>query len=59
MVGGVLYVSTSASQVAAIDATTGRTLWVHDPNFAGGKQYVIVPIGRANLPAELVGPSLP
>ena len=31
MVGGVLYVSTSASQVAAIDARTGRTLWVHDP----------------------------
>jgi quinoprotein glucose dehydrogenase len=31
MVGGVLYVSTSASQVAAIDAASGRTLWVHDP----------------------------
>ena len=31
MVGGVLYVSTSASQVAAIDAVTGQTLWVHDP----------------------------
>jgi len=31
MVGGVLYVSTSASQVAAIDARTGRSLWVHDP----------------------------
>src|SRR6266850_8019999 len=31
MVGGVLYVSTSASQVAAIDARTGRTVWVHDP----------------------------
>src|SRR5262249_38306981 len=31
MVGGILYVSTSASQVAAIEATTGRTLWVHDP----------------------------
>src|SRR3989454_4349595 len=31
MVAGVLYVSTSASQVAAIDARTGRTLWVHDP----------------------------
>jgi quinoprotein glucose dehydrogenase len=27
----VLYVSTSASQVAAIDAASGRTLWVHDP----------------------------
>jgi len=31
MVGGILYVSTSASQVAAIDARTGRTQWVHDP----------------------------
>lgn len=31
MVGGVLYVCTSMSQVAAIDAGTGRTLWVHDP----------------------------
>jgi quinoprotein glucose dehydrogenase len=31
MIGGVLYVSTSLSQVAAIDAATGSTLWVHDP----------------------------
>src|SRR5437867_4901436 len=31
MVGGVLYVSTSLSQVAAIDAATGKTLWVYDP----------------------------
>src|SRR5437870_12664384 len=31
MVGGVLYVSTSLSQVAALDAATGKTLWVHDP----------------------------
>ena len=31
MAGGVLYVSTSVSQVAAIDASSGRTLWVHDP----------------------------
>src|SRR5262249_7970953 len=31
MIGGVLYVSTALSQVAAIDALTGRTLWVHDP----------------------------
>jgi len=31
MVGGVLYVSTSASQIAAIDARTGRKVWVHDP----------------------------
>jgi len=31
MIGGVLYVSTSLSQVAAVDAETGRTLWVYDP----------------------------
>src|SRR5262245_19948955 len=31
MIGGVLYVSTSASQVAAIDAISGQTLWVYDP----------------------------
>ncbi|WP_394846924.1 pyrroloquinoline quinone-dependent dehydrogenase [Pendulispora brunnea] len=31
MVGGVLYASTSLSQVAAVDATTGQTLWVYDP----------------------------
>ena len=31
MVNGVLYVSTSLSQVAAIDAATGKTRWVYDP----------------------------
>jgi quinoprotein glucose dehydrogenase len=31
MVGGVLYTSTSLSQVAAIDAATGQTRWVYDP----------------------------
>jgi quinoprotein glucose dehydrogenase len=31
MIGGVLYVSTSLSQVAAIDAATGETKWVYDP----------------------------
>lgn len=31
MVGGVIYTSTSLSQAAAIDALTGQTLWVHDP----------------------------
>ena len=31
MIRGVLYVSTSLSQVAAIDAATGQTRWVHDP----------------------------
>ncbi len=31
MIGGVLYTSTSLSQVAAIDAATGATKWVFDP----------------------------
>lgn len=31
MIDGVLYVSTAMCQVAAIDAATGRTLWLHDP----------------------------
>jgi quinoprotein glucose dehydrogenase len=31
MVNGILYISTSLSQVAAINAQTGQTIWVHDP----------------------------
>ncbi len=31
MVGGTLYVSTSLSQVAAINGETGQTIWVFDP----------------------------
>src|SRR5262249_2602908 len=31
-VHGVLYVSTSLSQVAAINGASGRTLWVYDPH---------------------------
>ena len=31
MVNGVLYLSTALYRVAAIDARTGETLWVHDP----------------------------
>lgn len=31
MVGGTLYITTSLSQAAAIDAATGRTKWVYDP----------------------------
>ena len=31
MVAGVLYITTAMHQVAAIDAGTGETLWVHDP----------------------------
>ena len=31
MAGGVLYLSTALHQVAAVDAGTGETIWVHDP----------------------------
>jgi len=31
MIGGVLFTSTCFSQVAAIDAATGKTIWVYDP----------------------------
>ena len=37
MVNGVLYVATPLGQSAAIDAGTGRTLWVYDPaSYASG-----------------------
>ena len=37
MVGGVLYLSTALYQAAAVDAGTGETLWVHDPQaYRGG-----------------------
>ncbi|MDA1093527.1 MAG: PQQ-binding-like beta-propeller repeat protein [Acidobacteria bacterium] len=32
MVGGLLYVSTPLSQVAALDAGTGATVWTYDPH---------------------------
>ncbi len=31
MVDGVLYISTSLSQAAAIDAAAGKTRWIYDP----------------------------
>ncbi len=38
MVGGVMYLSTALHQVAAVDAATGETLWVHDPEaYLGGR----------------------
>ena len=36
MIAGRLYTSTSLSQVAAIDARTGQTLWVYDPESYNG-----------------------
>ncbi len=35
MVEGILYTSTSLSQVAALDAATGKTLWTYDPGSYG------------------------
>ena len=39
MVGGVLYTTTSLSQVAAIDAATGQTRWVFDPKVSRTARY--------------------
>ena len=37
MIDGVLYISTPLSQIAAVDAATGATLWTHDPRaYASG-----------------------
>lgn len=36
MVEGILYTSTSMSQVAALDAATGKTLWTYNPESYGG-----------------------
>ena len=44
MVGGVLYTTTAMHQVAAIDAGTGETLWVHDP-----QAYLGNPSPHANV----------
>ena len=42
MVDGVLYLSTPLYQAAAVDARTGRTLWVYDPKaYASGTPAVI------------------
>jgi quinoprotein glucose dehydrogenase len=48
MVGGTLYVSTSLSQVAAIDAETGTTKWLYD---TGAHRYTSHPPnnGWANM----------
>ena len=40
MIGGRLYTSTSLSQVAAIDAATGQTIWTFDPADAGALNVV-------------------
>ena len=37
MIDGVLYTSTSMSQVVALDAATGATIWSYDPTTHSGK----------------------
>ena len=38
MIDGLLYLSTALYQAAAVDAGTGETIWVHDPQaYLGGK----------------------
>lgn len=38
MIGGTLFVSTGMGQIVAIDASSGKTLWTHDPrSYASGK----------------------
>ena len=38
MIDGVLYLTTALYQAAAVDAGTGETLWVHDPQaYEGGR----------------------
>ncbi len=38
MIDGVLYLSTALYQAAAVDAGTGETVWVHDPQaYLGGR----------------------
>ena len=38
MIDGVLFLSTALYQAAAVDAGTGETIWVHDPQaYLGGK----------------------
>ena len=47
MVGGVLYVRTSLSLVAAVDAASGRTLWVYDPkSYESGRPATFGFVGR-------------
>ena len=54
MVGGVLYTSTSLSQVAAIDAVSGETKWVYDPKiYLNG--FGIPPIMAGCIAASPIG----
>ncbi|MEE2637998.1 MAG: PQQ-binding-like beta-propeller repeat protein, partial [Acidobacteriota bacterium] len=50
MVGDTLYLSTPFSQVAAIDAATGETRWVHDPeSYAAGIPIMVLGFSNRGL----------
>jgi len=50
MVGDTLYVSTPLSQVAAIDAATGETRWVYDPeSYAAGIPVMVLGFSSRGL----------
>ena len=50
MVGGVLYISTPLSQIAAVEATTGETLWVNDPrSYASGIPIMMLGFSNRGL----------
>ncbi len=50
MVGDALYLSTALSQVAAIDATTGQTRWVYDPqSYAAGIPIMVLGFSNRGL----------
>ena len=50
MVDGVLYLTTPLSQVAAIDAASGETLWVYDPkSYASGIPIMVLGFSHRGL----------
>ena len=50
MVGDTLYLTTALSQVAAIDAATGETRWVHDPqSYAAGIPIMVLGFSSRGL----------
>ena len=50
MVGDTIYLTTALSQVAAIDAATGETRWVHDPqSYAAGIPIMVLGFSSRGL----------
>ena len=56
MVGGTLYLTTALSQVAAVDAATGVTRWIHDPqSYASGIPIMVLGFSSRGLPTGPTG----